>query len=127
MSEEFQKVISGFLQAVFHGDGKSTSGPDFAAACDLLGRHRTLQARSVLSWPSGPKEALRAMLTEWVIVICLAEERGDPLPIPQSWLQGSSSTRLNEQIVAEILHRSDALISQYRRRTKAERDRREKR
>lgn len=119
----FEKIIFGFLQAAHFGQGKPDVPPDFDAAIEMLAGHKTLQVQTFLSWPIDAQVGLTEMLTSWLIVFELAELRDDPMPIPSSWLAGSSSTRLNEKIVAEILHRSDALRSLHQRRPLAGPDR----
>lgn len=123
MGISFPEIILGFLQALSFGEKPSAIEPDFDGTAERLAGHRTLRVETALAWSPAEISALRVVLKSWLIVVQLSDEGGDPLPIPQSWLNGSSSTRLNEEIVAEIRHRYDALVSISQQQMKAMTDR----
>ena len=123
MGEDLEAILFGFAQAMFSGEPVSSTTPDFEAALAKLSENRTLKAQSAMTWPIPAKTALRELLICWIFVIRQSIERGDPSPVPQDWISGSSSTRLNEKLVAEILNGSDALISLSQRRRQALEDR----
>lgn len=115
MGTGLDEIIFGFLQAAFTGSSDFDAEPDFDALRERLSEFGTLRVQSVLQWPKSERSALGALLRSWLIVIGLSEIDGQPYEVPGSWLQGTSSTRLNEKIVAEILHRFDALVSLHQR------------
>jgi hypothetical protein len=117
MENDLEAILFGFVQATFSGSPVAeTTVPNFDDALERLGQFRTVRAETVLTWPGASRLALKELLTDWIIVIRLAEEIGEGYYVPAAYLAGASSTRLPETIVSEILHRSDALIEQYQRR-----------
>lgn len=120
MSNDLEAILFGFLQASFFGELPKADAPDFDDALARLSSFRTLQAKTVSTWPAASRLALKELLTDWIMVIHLSDESsGNGFAVPASWLAGASSTRLSEPIVAEILERSDDLQRHYRRRSQA--------
>jgi hypothetical protein len=117
MADDLKAILFGFLQASFFGEMPKGVTPDFSDAVARLREHQTLQARTVTTWPAASRLALKELLTNWIIVLHLAEDSDDGYPIPTSWLSGASSTRLSAPIVTEILAWSDDLQLLYQRRS----------
>lgn len=120
MHSDLEAVLYGFLQAVFTGTPAPDVEPDFEDALARLAEHRTLRAERAMQWPANSRVALKNLIADWIISIRLACEFGDGYDFPETWLVGCSSTRLNEQVLSEILDRSSELRAQYQRRQRGE-------
>lgn len=120
MSDELSNIVFGFKLALVGGNDLPSIEPDFDDALERLLEHKTLRVQSVLLWPLASRVALNEMLTSWLLSIEIALYRDDEMPAPDWLLSGSSSTRLSEQIVSEILLRSGDLILQSLRRRQAQ-------
>ncbi|WP_158971982.1 hypothetical protein [Chachezhania sediminis] len=114
MEKTLESIVFGFLQAAFWGERSPGVEPDFEAASVQLSANRTLRVETLAQWPDGAREGLRVLLTQWVIVLRIAAEDGNPLPSPSWLLDGSSSTRLGEPVLALFLERLGALEELHR-------------
>ena len=119
--EDFQRVLFGFLQAVFFGETAPDVEPDFEDALERLSQHKTLKASSAVLWPAASREALKSLISNWLMVLEISAD--DPKHVSHlPFILGSSSTQLNERTVSEILYRSDDLRELHRRIQQARSD-----
>jgi hypothetical protein len=124
MNEDVSKVLFGFAQAIGFGEAPTADQPDFAAAITRISQHGTLKAESVLAWPASDRLAVRELVKAWLVTLEVAHITGNPVNFPPSFLDGCSSTRLGEKVVAEILTRNAQLQEIARGRTQSHPDRR---